>query len=158
MSELEGQHEHPSEHGDKGDKGAKGDKGDSGDSPTAELLAAVLLLVKEVEALYNRLSKDYPSREEVRHEGRKRAAKSLAFAFVIIIISNFITIQTVSYCFLSPVGTVHSVCNRIPGYENTVTQGNQRLRKFNLLLTQIVSNQKSIIDLQQRVAVLEGQG
>jgi hypothetical protein len=158
MSELEGQHEHSDSHGEQGIQGIPGKQGIPGLSPTGDLLSAVKTLVREVEALSLRLKNDYPTKEEVKNEGRKRAAKSLAFAFCIIIASNLLTIQTVSYCFLSPVGTVHTTCNYIPGYENTTKEGNARLQRFNLLLEQISTNQRSIIDLQHRIKVLEGQG
>ena len=131
--------------------------GPQSDSPTSDLLQAVRELVQEVDALSKRLSKDYPSREEVRHEGRIRMFKSLAFGICIIIVANLLTLQTISYCFLAPSGTVHSECNFIPGYKSTVEVGNQRLARFELLLTQIEENQRAIIDLQTRLDKLERQ-
>ena len=139
-------------------KGEKGDRGFPGASPTGDLLEAVRTLVREVEELSQRLSRDYPTKEQVQHEGRLRAAKMLGFGIVIIIAANLLTIQTISYCFLSPIGTNHSACNYIPGYENTLKTGNERLARFNLLLEQIKTNQEDIKELQQQVNTLKGQG
>lgn len=141
--------------GETGLQGQPGETGNEGKSPTGELLEAVRTLVAEVEALSERLSRDYPNRDEVKAQGRKRAFKTFAFGVIIIVFANLLTLETVSYCFLNPAGTVRSNCNYIPGYQNTVETGNVRLKKFNLLLKQIVTNENSILDLQRRMARLE---
>jgi hypothetical protein len=150
---LEGQHEHPEP--EPGPRGRKGDKGEAGDSPTGDLLAAVRTLVDEVDKLSKRLSSNYPTKEEVQHEGRVRAFKTLVFGVMIIILANLFTIQTISYCFLNSAGTIHTSCKYIPGYENAIVTGNERLARFNLLLEQIATNQQDIINLQKRVTSLE---
>ncbi len=153
MSESEGQHTHA--HGDKGDKG---EKGDAGSSPTGDLLASVRELVKEVDTLSRRLREDYPTKTEVRHEGRMRVLKSLVFGICIVVAANLVTIQTISYCFLAPAGETRPRCNLIPGYKSTQEVGNERLARFELLLNQIETNQNAIMDLQERVGELERQG
>jgi hypothetical protein len=124
-------------------------------SPSDDLLRAVRTLVAEVDTLSKRLRSEYPTREEVQYESRKRALKTLAFGIVIIVLANLLTIQTISYCFLSPTGETHGVCNHIPGYEATLEVGNERLARFNLLLEQIANNQETIVDLEERVMDLE---
>jgi hypothetical protein len=144
--------------GETGPQGIQGEQGLEGKSPTGDLLEAVRTLVKEVEELSLRLKRDYPNREEVKHDSRMRAIKFTAFGLAIIVLANLLTLQTISYCFLGPAGVHHQICNYIPGYESTRTLGDERLKRFILLLDQIQENQKAILDLQQRVNTLEGQG
>jgi hypothetical protein len=115
-------------------------------SPSDDLLRAVRTLVAEVDTLSKRLRSEYPTREEVQYESRKRALKTLAFGIVIIVLANLLT---------SPTGETHGVCNHIPGYEATLEVGNERLARFNLLLEQIANNQETIVDLEERVMDLE---
>jgi hypothetical protein len=134
-----------------GGRGAKGDKGEPGATPTGDLLVAVHELTKQVTMLTNRLEKDYPRREEVKHEGRKRMFKALAFGVVLILIAQLITISTISYCFLSPNLEEHRGCSIIPGYEDANTLGKERLERFLLLIEQIEKNEQEIAELKEQV-------
>jgi len=152
MSELEGQHEHAeSNQGRRGRQGEQGIQGRTGETPTGDLLDAVRDLTTQVAILTKRLQEEYPKRDEVRHDGRKRALGTLAFGIVLILLSNFVTIATISFCFLSPTGAVHSQCNIMPGYEETTNSGRSRLARFELLIRQIEQNRQDIAELQEQL-------
>lgn len=119
-----------------------------------QLLLAVRTLSIDVHNLREDL-KEYPRRQEVAKDGRKRALGTLAFGVVLILFAQLLTITTVSYCFLAPSGTTHSVCNLMPGYENTVKTGKVRLQRFDLLIKQIEQNQKDIAELKAQVSTLK---
>jgi len=120
------------------------------------LLEAVKELTKGVNTL-NLQVKHFPTRAEVKREGRQRAAKVLAFGLVLILIACYFTIQIVSYCFLAPSGVRRAGCSVIPGYSQTLDVGDERLARFNLLISQIEENRADIKLINARIDLLEAQ-
>jgi hypothetical protein len=139
----------------RGRRGAQGERGLPGDSPGNELLAAVQELSNEVKQLSGNLHENYPKRSEVRQDGRKRAGKVLGFGLVLVIVANLITIQTISYCFLNTTVQRHKICSYIPGYDNALAEGDRRLARFQLLISQIEKNRKEIENLKKQDQVLD---
>ncbi len=150
--DSQGQHSHAETAGPKGDKG---EKGETGKVPT-ELQDEVHALIESVGALAG-LMKKFPDREEVKREGRKRTVKALLFGVVLILIAQLLTLGTVSYCFLTPQpGQSHRpYCSNIPGYDRAIEDGNARLARFQLLLTQIEENQTEIDENRTNIVKLE---
>lgn len=135
------------------------------DSSKAELTKAVQELVKSVKALDRKLKSNYPDRDEVRRQGRRRAVQFLAFGLVIVLVAQILTLATVSYCFLAPQpGEPKPMgCVLIPGYARAIEDSNARLDRFNLVLSQIEKNQAEIKLLhtenrvqEERLKELEG--
>jgi hypothetical protein len=133
------------------------------DSSTA-LLDAVLSLTKEVRGIQERLDTIYAPREEVAREGRRRAWRFLALAIVIIIVSQGMSMTTISYCFLNPNNQTGSsrVCSLMPGYGQALEQGNARLARFSQLLDGVEAtsarsedNKKRLDDIERRLDALE---
>lgn len=154
----QGEHEHPNDKGDPGPPGKPGKPGlpgAPGASPGNELLQAVHDLSAQVSRLSATLSREYPKRSEVRREGRKRAYQFFATAMIAVIIAQIFTISTISYCFLGPTGTKHSACSIIPGYDTALSVGAERLKRFELLITQIEKNRQEIKILKMEVAELQ---
>jgi hypothetical protein len=144
------------------------DRGEMASQETSEerdeLLAAVRGLTEEVRGIHERLDTIYAPRAEVTREGRRRAWRFLALAIVIILISQMMTMTTISYCFLS--ANVHGgpFCSAMPGYSQAIDQNSIRLARFEALLDGIEATQKNvkandaqIDDLNRRLKVLEGQ-
>lgn len=122
-----------------------------------DLVTAVRELTAVVRSLDKKLRTDYLNKHEVKKEGRSRMYKALAFGVVLILIAQVITISTISYCFLGPSGSVHTSCRIMPGYSAAIDLGNERLARFELLITQIQKNQLQINKLELEVAELQKQ-
>jgi hypothetical protein len=120
------------------------------------LVEAVNTLMAEVRKLNEQVSQ-FPKREEVRSESRTRAWRFLGFAVAIIMASQLLTMSLVSYCFLDANSTHKMACNAMPGYAEAMQQNNIRLGRFELLLTNIESNQQNLIDTQRDIIILQEQ-
>lgn len=127
-----------------------------------DLLEAVRTLTEEVRGLSERLETLYAPREEINREGRRRAWRFLGISIVIILISQFLTMTTISYCFLNANGHGGAACSAMPGYAQAIQQSDIRLQRFEALLdgieaTQqnVKSNDKDIADINRRLEALE---
>lgn len=119
-----------------------------------ELVAAVRVLISEVQGLGKQLSL-YAPREEVTRESRRRALRFLAIAVVVVMISQMITMTMISYCFLGAVPTQHVACSIMPGYGQALKQGQVRLDRFGTLLDATESNNRRVEDIDRRLEALE---
>lgn len=134
-------------------------------SPAEEqdaLLEAVRILTAEVRGIQSRLDHVYAPRDEVRREGKRRAWRFLAVAVVIVLVSQGMTMLTISYCFLNPSSQNSKFCGIMPGYGSAVQQGNERLSRFEKVLDGIEStnnnvqkNDKRLDDIERRLNALE---
>jgi hypothetical protein len=129
-----------------------------------ELLAAVRTLTEEVRGIHERLETIYAPRAEVTREGRRRAWRFLGISVIIVLISQMLTITTISYCFLSANGHGGPACSIMPGYSRAIDQSDIRLSRFEAILDGIETTQSNvkgndarIDDLDRRLKVLEGQ-
>lgn len=120
------------------------------------VLAAVHELTDEVKKLQTQL-KQYPKREEVKHESRKRAFRFFGTAMVVILISQLLTMTTISYCFLSPMqNSGRTACSIMPGYDNAIQVGRERQARFELVMSEIELNEARISEIHARLDELEG--
>lgn len=119
-----------------------------------ELLAAVQSLLSEVRDLRKQLSR-YAPREEVTRESRKRAWRFLSAALVCILISQGLTLMTISYCFLDASNSTKSVCKVIPGYGEALEQNAVRLERFGSMLDVVEDSHDRIDSIEERLARLE---
>lgn len=131
-----------------------------------DLLEAVRGLTREVIGLRNRLDTLYAPREEVKRESRRRAWRFLGFAVVFILIAQMLTMSTISYCFLDSgrQSADSKFCSLMPGYDQAVSQGADRIARFESLLTgieetnqQAKDNKKRLDDIERRLSKLEKQ-
>jgi predicted nucleic acid-binding Zn-ribbon protein len=127
-----------------------------------ELLEAVRGLTAEVRSLSDRLDNLSAARNEITRESRHRAWRFLAVAVVIILVSQGMTMATISYCFLSPTTQTSHFCGLMPGYGKAVETSNARLDRFEKLLdgiegTQenVAQNDKRLDDIERRLDKLE---
>lgn len=127
-----------------------------------ELLASVRDLIVEVRGIHERLDSVYAPREEVRRESRHRAWRFLAIAVVIILVSQGLSMLTISYCFLNPSSQNSKFCGLMPGYGTAVQQSNQRLGRFEKVLdgieatnANVQNNDKRLDDIERRLHALE---
>lgn len=96
-------------------------------------------MIREVRVLTATLS-DYPKRAEVhekyvsRRESRQRLVLVLTFAVISLVFSYFVTISTVSTCFLGGDGEYPGLCKLIPGYEEAQQQNDDILKQFRELI------------------------
>lgn len=128
------------------------------------LLEAVRTLTEEVRGIQGRLDTIYAPRDEVTREGRRRAWRFLSISIIIVLISQLLTITTISYCFLNANGHGGSACSIMPGYSRAIEQNDIRLARFEALLDGIEATQKNvkgndarIDDLDRRLKALEDQ-
>jgi hypothetical protein len=115
--------------------------------------------VKDLTAVVGSLNKraaNFPTRTEVKSEGRKRAWKMLGFGVLLIIVAQLLTVNTISYCFLQPIDAAgHEACRVMPGYTATQMEGRERLARFELLLEQIEKNKKINREQDIQIQILE---
>ena len=107
--------------------------------PEETLTETVKQLTRAIEALNDVIKSDYPTRNEI-----KRRRRNLVVVMVAAIVgSYFITVSTVSFCFLDgvPGPTDKLYCRVFPGYYDTFDNNRSAV--------------KSYIELQERVARLE---
>lgn len=123
------------------------------------LTAAVNDLIEEVRALNAKLA-NYPPRDEVRRDGRRRGWRFLGFAIAIILAAQLMTMTTISYCFLdaSGEGGRHGACDVLPGYSEAMQQNEIRLARFEMLLTTIEKNKAEIARLNAEVEQIKKEG
>lgn len=120
-----------------------------------DLLDAVRALTKEVRGIQERLDTIYAPRDEVRREGRRRAWRFLALAVVVVLISQGLTMATISYCFLSPTNQTSHFCGLMPGYGKAVETSNARVGRFEKLLDGIEGTQRDVARNDKRLDEIE---
>lgn len=128
-----------------------------GDQPESEisLAEAVSNLTAVVEKLNNRI-KSFPTRSEVRVEGRSRALKVLLFGVVLILLAQFFTVTIISSCFLgSPNDSHPSACTVIPSYNVTIEGAKERSANLDFLLSEIEKNRANVREINLKVSILE---
>lgn len=127
-----------------------------------DLLEAVRTLTDEVRGIQGRLDRLYAPRAEVTREGRRRAWRFLAVAVVIVLVSQGMTMLTISYCFLNPSSQNSKFCGIMPGYGQAVQQSSERLSRFEKILdgveetnSNVQQNDKRLDDIERRLDALE---
>lgn len=121
------------------------------------LRTAVQELTSEVKALRELLERDYPSRDEVKREGRQRALRYLAASVVLLLVSQFLTIILISHCFLGDTTRVREPCGIIPGYSQKVDESNKTLADLYGTLNQIEENRKAVKELELEIEKIKAQ-
>lgn len=126
--------------------------------PQRELIAAVTSLRETVEILNETLKKDYPKRVEIRKD-RRFFAVLIFFGIILgMLLSSFITIATVSGCFLSKDaadGHASGICHTMPGFTVAEERNNRTIQRFNELLNTINQNKKMITENQEEIENLK---
>lgn len=126
--------------------------------PTEQsLLAAVNILTDEVRSLRLILAQEYPKRAEVASEGRRRALRYLGATLAILMLAQFMTITTISYCFLGNNIEIPAACKLIPGYTQAVERGTGQLETFYYLQEQTSSNRAKIAELELEIEKIKQQ-
>lgn len=110
-----------------------------------QLLQAVLELTKTTQTLERTLH-EYPKRREVEErfatkaESRKRAVKvlvaGLCIVFISLMASYFVTVTTVTSCFLSDGarnGDAAPACSLLPGYTEAQQENEERVDRIERL-------------------------
>lgn len=86
------------------------------------------------------------SKEDAKH-ARKRLVVGMLIAVMVSTVFSIVTASAVaSRCFIRPPqgGAYRTMCNLIPGYNNTEKQGLVEQQRFNQFLSQIPQNQAEI--------------
>ena len=120
-----------------------------------DLLGAVRDLTRVVTALEMTLARDYPTKLEI-----KKRRGQIVFAIVTAIIASyFLTVGTVSYCFLQgiPGEDEQRACTIFPGWEKSFDNNRKAQDTFNQLLNTTSVNNARIVTLERQVAELEAQ-
>ena len=116
------------------------------------LLEAIGELKQVVRALTKVIEEDYPKRKEVetRFTTKQTAARrfSIVTAFIVIslIVSYFVSISTVSVCFLSQ--DQPASCELIPGYSASKDHNLKILNEFIELQQRSLDNERRIDRLE----------
>ncbi len=121
--------------------------GDMTPMTNKELRAAITDLTKAVGALDITLKRDYPTREEIK----KRRVQIVLAMVAAIIASYFLTVGTVSYCFLSgiPEDGASGFCNVFPGYEESFDNNRELRDQFIQMQQFIQENREKIEQLEE---------
>jgi hypothetical protein len=116
-----------------------------------ELLQAVNKLSDVVRLLDATMKRDYPKRVELQNylskrEGRKRIQYFAAAAVVATLLSFFVTVSSVNYCFLNgvPEPGERDICQVFPGWEESFDNN----RRFTDLIN---NNQQRLDELERKV-------
>jgi hypothetical protein len=126
-------------------------------SGSDDLLAAVQELTISVQGLAERLNKEYPKRDEVRSEGRKRAIRTLVFGVVLIVIAQVLGVGTTSYCFLARDFKGRTGCNLLPGYSGYQDDVTRRIEFLDQQMIDVQLNRERILHIEDNVIKLENQ-
>ncbi len=130
------------------------------DSPSPEakvtrgdLLGAVQELTRVVTALEMTLKRDYPTKIEIK----KRRGQIVVAIVVAIIASYFLTVGSVSYCFLQgiPETGEQQLCQVFPGWQESFDNNRAARDTFNQLLNVTSTNNQRIVVLERQVAELQ---
>lgn len=108
------------------------------------------------------LLKRYPDREEVEKRFVNKAQSRSRFVLVVVmvliamVVSAFMTVSTVSVCFLGGQTSNPGICHIMPGYSSAIKQNRLLLKQFRALVAVTQSNRKIIAKQQREIRVLEG--
>lgn len=123
------------------------------------LLAAVNKLTLVVDALNKTLKEDYPKRREIERDfiskdhSRKRLKQIAAGMVVAVLVSYFLTVTSINYCFLNgiPAPGERDFCRVFPGYEESFDNNREALASYVKLQQQIAKNQTDIANLKKAI-------
>lgn len=131
-----------------------------------ELLAAVRQLTAVVTRLEKTLHEDYPKRIEIERrfatqkqvgERRKRWLIGIILGGMIATLFGFFaTVSTVSTCFLSGgarSGNAPDACNWLPGYEESMSENERRLKQFEDLLKIPGQNDRRLDRIEKQLGI-----
>lgn len=126
------------------------------------LLEAVQGLAAEVKSLHEDLEKNYPKRSEIEdnYEDKKTLRKKrfsfVIFGLIIVLVSQFLTVSMISYCFLGDqTNNHHAACSVLPGYDNTQARSAELLATFTELVDFIHENRGKILTTQDELTKLK---
>lgn len=122
-----------------------------------ELLSAVRELTGEVKSLRKMLAEEYPKRTEMKAVMRRRALIYTAVITLILATAQAMTITTVSHCFLVSSTTPPFGCTIIPGYEQAMKQGDERLKRFQQVNAEMESNRIKLAELELEIEKLKSE-
>jgi hypothetical protein len=127
-----------------------------------DLLAAVKALSEHVSNLTKLLHDEYPRRSEIQDtyptkaDVKKKRLRIFALGMVILLISQFVTVSMISYCFLGdPREEQHQVCKLIPGYTDSVELNQSRLESFEDLVNFIEENRDKLENSDEQIEALK---
>lgn len=122
---------------------------------TPALLQAVRELTAVTKALNKTLSEDYPKRREIERNylSKQQSSRNIrffvAFVFASIFISQFVTIATVSTCFLGDPEHPR-ICQLMPGYKDSIQQNKDILKHFQELMQITKQNDRRLDEIEGR--------
>ena len=109
--------------------------------------------VREMRTL---ITQEYPTRREIERRFMAKSqsnARIWAVAVAVassLILSYFVTISTVSTCFLGSASDGHpAVCNLMPGYAEAQRTNQELLRQFVELQERSIKNEERINELEK---------
>lgn len=99
------------------------------------------------------IEREYPNREEIerrftpKEASNRKLALGLALMLVTVTLSYFLTVATISQCFLG--GVNHpSACGALPGYEEADARSKAVLKQFQELVQRSEKNERRIDRLE----------
>lgn len=130
--------------------------------PEKQLQDAVQELHAVVLALKELLEREYPRRDEIERryldkydlaaKTRKNWIIVAVMGLVMLFTGFFASVTTVSYCFLgSAQDGGRPVCEVIPGYEQSLEVGKQRLKIFEEMIGTMERNERRINRLERQL-------
>jgi hypothetical protein len=115
-----------------------------------------------VAGLQRLLERDYVKRDEAEKQFMlKKVSQRRWFAFLLMIplalgVSFFVTIGTVSSCFLGGDGQAPpAACKVIPGFEEAITRNEGVMLQFQGLIDTTEENRKRLVELERELRELK---
>lgn len=129
------------------------------ESEAGELLRAVQDLTAVVSSLNKILEEDYPKREEIeRNYATKQHIRNRRIAFAgatisAIVISYFLTVSTVVYCFHdgAPGQRYKSTCSVFPGYDASQQGNDNIIAEFRNLQGQVDESTDLLMEIKAKL-------
>jgi hypothetical protein len=113
---------------------------------------AAIVLLREL------IDREYPDRAEVERrftrkgESNRKLAFGLVLMFITVVLSYFMTVTTISSCFLG--GAEHGrACNVLPGYKESVNRNNDLIKQFIELQRRSMKNERRIDRLEKEAGI-----
>lgn len=115
----------------------------------------VKTMIREVRVLTSTLA-EYPKRQEVheKYVSRRESKQRIALVMVVLLfslaVSYFVTISTVSTCFLGGDDSHPGLCTLIPGYDEAQQRNTDILKQFQELVKITERNDQRLDRIEQQ--------
>lgn len=119
------------------------------------LLEAVNELTQVVKSLERTLKADYPKRSEILRRRNIMWLQMFLVVIIAIIGGYFVTIGTISGCFLGDAanGLSPRFCNVLPGYHDAQVKNRKLIKEFEVLVKRSERNAHRITRLEHRTGI-----